>query len=190
MSKRLEGKKELLHDAAATARGIESIADAIAEAAVECGPCAIVGIRTRGLTLARRVHAILEARGEAPVLGSLDITLYRDDLSTMGPQPIVGVSDLPFDLDGCTVFLVDDVLYTGRTVRAAIDALLAFGRPAAIRLAALVDRGHREYPIHADFVPFRIATRKDQVVEVNLSEVDGCDRIELVSPEGGIRHGR
>ncbi len=143
---------------------------------------AIVGIRTRGLYLAERIFEILKSEHHQNLFfGTLDITLYRDDLSSMGAQPIVGMTDLPFPIDGCTIILVDDVLFTGRTTRAAIDALIAFGRPAAIRLLVLVDRGHREYPIHADYCAFNIETTKNQIVEVRLTETDGRDASDLVT---------
>lgn len=180
MSRRLQGTRRTVHSAAETADAVARMASYVAAVAADAPHCAIVGVRTRGLTLAERVRRQLPS-SLGPAFGSLDITLYRDDLSTLGPQPVVGVSELPFAIDGCTVVLVDDVLYTGRTVRAAIDALLAFGRPAAIRLAVLVDRGHREYPIHADFAALRIDTERSEVVEVNLGEIDGEEGIELVS---------
>ncbi len=143
---------------------------------------AIVGIRTRGWVLAQRVFKRLADSGQAGIeLGALDITLYRDDLSTLGSQPIVGKTEINFPIDGCTVFLLDDVIYTGRTVRAAIDALIEFGRPAAIRLAVLVDRGHREYPINADHAAIEVETTADNIVEVRLLEVDGEDAVDLIT---------
>lgn len=180
MNRRLQGSRRPVRSAAETADAIAALSAYIGGVAGASPHCAIVGVRTRGLTLAQRVRALLPPAVN-PAFGSLDITLYRDDLSTLGPQPVVGVSELPFAIDGCTIVLVDDVLYTGRTVRAAIDALLAFGRPAAIRLAVLVDRGHREYPIHADFAAVRIETHPNEVVEVNLGEVDDEEGIALVS---------
>ena len=114
-----------------------------------------------------------------PRLGVLDITLYRDDLSTLQSQPIVRSTELPFDIDGKIVVLVDDVLYTGRTIRAALDALMDFGRPKLIQLAVLIDRGHRELPISADFVGKMIPTSKSEIIAVRLADIDGEDRVVI-----------
>jgi len=140
----------------------------------------LVGIQRRGVPLARRMaDAIEEHEGRRPPVGALDITFYRDDLSTIAQQPVVKGTDLPFDLNGLTVVLVDDVLYTGRTIRAAMDALVDFGRPRAIRLAALVDRGHRELPIRADHVGKNVPTAREEVVRVRVAEIDGEDGVDL-----------
>jgi pyrimidine operon attenuation protein / uracil phosphoribosyltransferase len=140
----------------------------------------LVGIQRRGVPLARRVAAaILEHEGAEIPVGALDITFYRDDLSLIAQQPIVKGTDLPFDLNGSTIVLVDDVLYTGRTIRAAMDALVDFGRPQAIRLAVLVDRGHRELPIRADHVGKNVPTSREEVVKVHIAEIDGEDAVNI-----------
>jgi pyrimidine operon attenuation protein/uracil phosphoribosyltransferase len=128
--------------------------------------------------LARRIaSAIAENEGSTVPVGALDITFYRDDLSLIAQQPVVKGTDLPFDLNDATVVLVDDVLYTGRTIRAAMDALVDFGRPQAIRLAVLVDRGHRELPIRADHVGKNVPTSREEVVRVHVEEIDGEDAV-------------
>ena len=142
----------------------------------------LIGIQRRGVPLARRIaESIAEHEGVELPVGALDITFYRDDLSLVAAQPIVKGTELPFDLNGATIVLVDDVLYTGRTIRAAMDALVDYGRPRAIRLAVLVDRGHRELPIRADFVGKNIPTTAGDDVRVHLVEVDGRDEVELVA---------
>src|SRR5438094_5912846 len=142
----------------------------------------LVGIQRRGVPLARRIaQSIAEHEGVEVAVGALDITFYRDDLSLIAQQPLVKGTDLPFDLNESTIVLVDDVLYTGRTIRAAMDALVDFGRPRAIRLAVLVDRGHRELPIRADFVGKNVPTAPGDDVRVHLSEVDGRDEVEVVT---------
>jgi pyrimidine operon attenuation protein/uracil phosphoribosyltransferase len=138
----------------------------------------LVGIQRRGVPLAHRVAAaIREHEGAEVPVGALDITFYRDDLSLVAQQPVVKGTAIPFDLNGSTVVLVDDVLYTGRTIRAAMDALIDFGRPRAIRLAVLVDRGHRELPIRADHVGKNVPTSREETVRVHLSEIDGEDAV-------------
>ena len=135
---------------------------------------ALVGIQRRGVPLATRLAAdIAEHEGVAVPVGALDITFYRDDLSLVAHQPIVKGTDLPFDLNGLTLVIVDDVLYTGRTVRAAMDALMDYGRPRAIRLAVLIDRGHRELPVRADHVGKNVPTSQEEIIKVHLVEVDG-----------------
>jgi pyrimidine operon attenuation protein/uracil phosphoribosyltransferase len=143
---------------------------------------ALVGIHTRGIPLARRLgDQIASIEGGDPVpIGVLDITLYRDDLTTVGPQPVLKATDIQFELEGMTVVLVDDVLFTGRTIRAAMDALMDLGRPRRIQLAVVVDRGHRELPIRADYVGKNVPTSPDQDVEVRLEEIDGEDLVMLV----------
>ncbi len=141
---------------------------------------ALVGIQRRGVPLARRIVDAIEAHeGVRLPVGKLDITFYRDDLSMVAHQPIVKGTDLPFDVNHVTVVIVDDVLFTGRTVRAAMDALMDFGRPSAIRLAVLVDRGHRELPIRADHVGKNVPTASDEVVHVHVTEVDGTDEVVI-----------
>jgi pyrimidine operon attenuation protein / uracil phosphoribosyltransferase len=142
----------------------------------------LVGIRTRGVPIARRLaRAIAEINKHEVPTGALDITLYRDDLMrhAVGPQPVVRRTEIPFSIDDRLILLVDDVLYTGRTIRAALDALIDFGRPSAIQLVALVDRGHRELPIRADYVGRNIPTSRQQSVQVHLTEIDGRDEVEL-----------
>jgi pyrimidine operon attenuation protein/uracil phosphoribosyltransferase len=140
----------------------------------------LIGIQRRGVPLARRLAAaIVEHESVALPVGALDITFYRDDLSMIAQQPLVKGTDIPFDLNGRTVVLVDDVLYTGRTIRAAMDALVDFGRPRAIRLAVLVDRGHRELPIRADHVGKNVPTSREEVVKVTLEEIDGEDAVTI-----------
>jgi pyrimidine operon attenuation protein/uracil phosphoribosyltransferase len=173
-----------IHDDEAVAAGIERLAGRLLELAAGEASVGIAGVHTRGLTLAARLHERMKR--DLPTLaplGRLDITLYRDDLSTLGAQPIVHRTELPFALDGTTVLLIDDVIFTGRTVRAALDALLAFGRPAAIRLGVLVDRGHREYPVQPDAAAFAIATHRDDIIAVRLAENDGDDAIDLFVAE-------
>jgi len=144
-----------------------------------------VGIHTRGISLARRLVDLVEKfEGRRVPMGILDITLYRDDLTEIGLQPKVRETRIPFDLSGKAVVLVDDVLYTGRTARAALDALIDLGRPSRIYLAVLVDRGHRELPIRADFVGKNLPTAKSEVVKVKTQEDDGEDAVELWEMEG------
>jgi pyrimidine operon attenuation protein/uracil phosphoribosyltransferase len=142
---------------------------------------AFVGVRSRGVPLARRLAGLVrEAAGTEPALGAIDISLYRDDFTSLAAQPITKGTDILFSIDGRTVVLVDDVLYTGRTVRAALDQLIDFGRPARIELAVLVDRGHRELPIRADYVGKTLATSRDEVVQVLVQEEDGKDEVLLL----------
>jgi pyrimidine operon attenuation protein/uracil phosphoribosyltransferase len=143
---------------------------------------AFVGIRTRGVPLAQRLaRAIKDITHIDVPVGSLDITLYRDDLMrhTVGPQPLVRLTDIPFSIDNRKILLVDDVLFTGRTIRAALDALIDFGRPRAIQLIVMVDRGHRELPIKADYVGKNLPTSLTQSVRVRLDEIDGRDEVVL-----------
>ena len=142
---------------------------------------AIVGIQSRGVPLATRIAAVLrKSTGKKIDVGSLDITLYRDDLSTVGTRPVLKATNIPFSIDGRTVILVDDVLFTGRTIRAALDELVDFGRPSRIALAVLIDRGHRELPIQADYVGRTVKTRRTDMVDVRLTEIDGRDEVVLV----------
>jgi pyrimidine operon attenuation protein/uracil phosphoribosyltransferase len=141
----------------------------------------LVGIRRRGVPLATRIARIIEEiEGTKVPLGTLDITLYRDDLSRIGYHPVVRPTDLPFAIDDRVIILIDDVLYTGRTVRAALDALVDYGRPRIIRLAVLLDRGHRELPIRADFVGKNLPTSHKEIVKVLLEEEDGRDKVLIV----------
>ena len=146
----------------------------------------LIGIMTRGAYLASRLAECIEKIDQEKVaVGTLDITLYRDDLSLIAAQPVVHKTEIGFDITDKNVVLVDDVLYTGRTIRAALDALIDFGRPKSIQLAVLVDRGHRELPIRADFVGKNIPTAKNETVEVRLSEKDGRDEVIIVEKDNG-----
>jgi pyrimidine operon attenuation protein/uracil phosphoribosyltransferase len=163
-------------------RALTRMAHEIVERNGGVGGIVLVGIRTRGVPLARRIgRLIAEYEGEPVPTGGLDVTLYRDDIHTRVKVPS-GPTDLPFDVHARTVVLVDDVLYTGRSVRAAMDALRDYGRPRAIQLAVLIDRGHRELPIRADFVGKNVPTARAEVVEVMLAEVDGRDEVILGKP--------
>ena len=164
------------------ARTLVRIAHEIVERNRGIEELALVGIRTRGVPIARRIaRAIGEINGHQVPTGALDITLYRDDLMrhAVGPQPLVRRTEIPFSIDDKLILLVDDVLYTGRTIRAALDALIDFGRPKAIQLVVLVDRGHRELPIKADYVGKNLPTSLSQSVQVHLSEVDDRDEVEI-----------
>ncbi|ADV67667.1 bifunctional pyr operon transcriptional regulator/uracil phosphoribosyltransferase PyrR [Deinococcus maricopensis] len=161
-------------------RALTRIAHEILERNRGAQDLALVGIHTRGIPLAARLAAKLhELEGVDVPQGRLDITLYRDDLSEIARQPIIRETQVPFDLNQRRVILVDDVLYTGRTIRAALDALIDLGRPAGIQLAVLVDRGHRELPIRADYVGKNLPTSQGEVVKVKLHETDGSDSVEL-----------
>ena len=174
-------ERQELMDAGRLARTLSRMAAEILERHPDMRGTVLVGIRTRGVPLARRLAASLrEAAGVEPPVGALDITLYRDDLTTVGPQPVLKGTDIPTSIDGRTVVLVDDVLFTGRTVRAALDELIDFGRPARIELAVLVDRGHRELPIHADYAGRTLTTTREEAVQVRLREEDGDDRVVLL----------
>ena len=164
------------------ARSLTRIAHEIVERNRGIEELALVGIRERGVPIARRIATqLLEITGRQVPTGALDITLYRDDLmrQAVGPQPLVRSTDIPFDLDDRVILLVDDVLYTGRTIRAALDALIDFGRPKAIQLVVLVDRGHRELPIKADYVGKNVPTSRRESVQVRLEEVDGHDEVVI-----------
>jgi len=161
-------------------RALARIAHEIVERDRDLSTLALVGIRTRGVPLAARLRDAIRANdGHDVPLGSLDITLYRDDLTRIGYAPTVHRTDLGFPVDDRVVVLVDDVLYTGRTIRAAMDALIDYGRPRAIRLAVLIDRGHRELPIRADYVGKNVPTAPSDDVRVRLVETDGRDEVEL-----------
>ena len=172
----------IVMDADRIARSLARIAHEIVERNRGVADLALIGIRARGVPIAKRlaVEIATIASVEVPV-GALDITLYRDDLRrhAVGPQPVIRRTDVPFSIDDKLILLVDDVLYTGRTIRAAFDALIDFGRPRAIQLVALVDRGHRELPIRADYVGRNIPTSRQQSVQVRLVEIDGRDEVEV-----------
>jgi pyrimidine operon attenuation protein/uracil phosphoribosyltransferase len=161
-------------------RGLVRIAHEIVEKHGGTAELALVGVQRRGVPLAERLaESIADHEGATIPVGAIDITFYRDDLSMVAHQPVVKGTELPFDPNGLTIVLVDDVLYTGRTIRAAMDALMDFGRPRAIRLAVLVDRGHRELPIRADHVGKNVPTSREEVVHVRLREVDGRDDVVI-----------
>jgi pyrimidine operon attenuation protein/uracil phosphoribosyltransferase len=162
-------------------RTLARMAHEIVERHPDLSGVVLVGVRSRGVPLARRLSEKLkQASGAAPAVGALDITLYRDDLTTISAHPVLKATDIPFPIEGRTVILVDDVLYTGRTVRAALDELIDFGRPGRIELAVLIDRGHRELPIRADYVGRTLTTSRDENVQVMLQEEDGVDRVVLL----------
>ena len=159
-------------------RAVVRIAHEILERNHGTKDLALIGIRTRGVFLAERLKNQIETIEKSKIpFGTLDITLYRDDLGEIGPNPTVGETLLPFDPAGKIIVLVDDVLYTGRTIRAALDAVIDFGRPQAIQLAVLVDRGHRELPLKADYVGKNIPTSKNEQVVLRLKEQDGQDNV-------------
>lgn len=141
----------------------------------------LVGIRTRGVPLAEALAAEIESMENRPVaVGTLDITLYRDDLSTIAPQPVVKGTHFPVPIEDRIIVLCDDVLYTGRTVRAALDAIVDFGRPRSVELAVLIDRGHRELPIHADFVGKVVPTSAEEVIKVSFAATDGAEMVQIL----------
>jgi pyrimidine operon attenuation protein/uracil phosphoribosyltransferase len=184
MAKNLTPKNTIL-DAKQMARIIRRMAGEIVETSIgrkgEAAELLLVGIRTRGVPLAEKLAAEIERmEGHKVPVGVLDITLYRDDLSTIAAQPQVKGTHLPRSLEGCVVVLCDDVLYTGRTVRAALDELVDFGRPRAVRLAVLVDRGHRELPIQADFIGKTVPTSQNEVIEVNFEATDGTEQVRIL----------
>jgi len=173
-------------DADLIARALTRIAHEIVERNRNVSDIALVGVRSRGVPLARRIaRALHDITGDDVGTGALDITLYRDDLMRhqVGPQPLVRSTEIPFSIDDRLIILVDDVLYTGRTIRAALDAVIDFGRPKAIQLVVLVDRGHRELPIRADYVGKNIPTAKPDSVQVRLLEIDGADEVVLQGEE-------
>ena len=173
----------------AVERTLARIAHEIIERNPDLDELALVGIQTRGVPLAQRLRRLIEEfSGERPALGSVDITFYRDDVQVRGgeaplhAQPLVRATTLDFPLEGRTCVLVDDVLYTGRTIRAAVEALFDYGRPARVQLAVLVDRGHRELPIRPDYVGKNLPTARDERIQVELVEVDEVDRV-LLDPD-------
>jgi pyrimidine operon attenuation protein/uracil phosphoribosyltransferase len=174
-------ERSSLLDAPTIARALERMAREIVELAGGTDRLILIGIQRRGVELADRIGALIRRAHRADVpRGALDITLYRDDLNEIGPRPVIGETRLPRDLDGKIVVIVDDVLFTGRTVRAALDQLADFGRPARIALAVLIDRGGRELPVQADIVGQKVPARPGDRVDVLLQEVDGRDAVELV----------
>ena len=174
-------ERQVLMDRDRLSRTLARMAHEIVERHPDMEGVVLVGVRSRGVPIARRLSDKLkQASGTAPAVGALDITLYRDDLTTISSHPVLKATDIPFSIEGRTVILVDDVLFTGRTVRAALDELIDFGRPGRIELAVLVDRGHRELPIRADYVGRTLTTSRDENVQVMLQEEDGVDRVVLL----------
>jgi len=179
-------KLELLMDATVLDRALSRIAHQVLENNPNLDNFGIVGMQTRGVYLARRITDKINAMEKtALVPGILDVTLYRDDYRNAFKQPEVQITDIPFDINNINLLLVDDVLYTGRTVRAALDALTDFGRPKTIQFAVLVDRGHRELPIRADYIGKEITTLKDQEVDLRVQEIDDEDSLWLMQLEEG-----
>ena len=176
------GAKTLL-DGQALARTLSRIAHEIIERNDDLDTLALVGIRTRGVPLAERLAELIEERsGVEPNLGAVDITFHRDDRDALPDQPVVTATELDFELTGSTCVLVDDVLYTGRTIRAAIETLFEQGRPARVQLAVLVDRGHRELPIRPDYIGKNLPTAREERVNVRLEEIDGTDEVTISEP--------
>jgi pyrimidine operon attenuation protein/uracil phosphoribosyltransferase len=172
----------IIMDGDRISRALTRIAHEIVERNRGVDNIALVGVRSRGVPLAKRIaRALAQITGDQVATGALDITLYRDDLMRhqVGPQPLVRRTEIPFSIDDRTIVLVDDVLYTGRTTRAALDALIDFGRPKAIQLVALVDRGHRELPIKADYVGKNVPTSQHESIQVRLLELDGTDEVTI-----------
>jgi pyrimidine operon attenuation protein / uracil phosphoribosyltransferase len=184
----VEAPGKILLDGDAISRTLSRIAHEIIERNADLQALALVGIHTRGVPLAHRLRRLIEERAGVEVaVGAVDITFYRDDVHIRGgeaplhAQPLVRATQLDFPLDGRTCILVDDVLYTGRTIRAAVEALFDYGRPARVQLAVLADRGHRELPIRPDYVGKNLPTSRDERIQVELLEVDEVDRVLLVS---------
>lgn len=174
-------EKTEIMDALGMERALVRIAHEIIERNKGAHDLALVGIQRRGVPLAARIRENIRSREGASIpLGILDITLYRDDLSLLAEHPVINGTDVPFSINGKRLVLIDDVLFTGRTVRAALDALIDLGRPKCIQLGILVDRGHRELPIRADYVGKNVPTSLDEIVSVQMKEVDGADRAVLL----------
>ena len=188
-----------LMDGQRLSRTLARMAHEVIEHDPEVGRLVLVGVRTRGVPMARRLARLIgEMAGAEPPVGALDITLYRDDLTAVAAQPVIQGTNVP-SIENRRVVLVDDVLFTGRTVRAALDELVDFGRPARIELAVLIDRGHRELPIRADYVGQEVATSRAQIVQVQLTEDDGRDCVLLLDrerkvppprPQAAVKKGR
>jgi pyrimidine operon attenuation protein / uracil phosphoribosyltransferase len=173
-------KENPIMDKNAIERTLDRIAHEIIEKHQKSEDVALIGIKTRGVPLAKMIFDKIKKFGGPNIfLGELDITLYRDDLSQVAEQPVIHATNIDFNIDGKTILLVDDVLYTGRTIRAAMDAIIDYGRPAKIELVTLIDRGHRELPIRADYVGKNVPTSKDEIVHVMLEETDGSGKVVI-----------
>jgi pyrimidine operon attenuation protein/uracil phosphoribosyltransferase len=176
--------KARILDSTAMQRALNRIAHQILERNPNTEDMVLIGIRTRGVPLCHRLaHIIRQIEGKNVAIAILDIKLYREDLTQVAEAPVVRETEIPFSVKGKTVILVDDVLYTGRTTHAALDALLSIGRPAAIQLAVLIDRGHRELPIHADYVGKNVPTGSDEIVDVRVKEIDNEDQVLILEKE-------
>jgi pyrimidine operon attenuation protein/uracil phosphoribosyltransferase len=178
--------KATILDAAEMGRIVRRMAGEIVETHRGVEELMLIGIRTRGVPMAEALAAAIEkVEGRRPPIGILDITLYRDDLSLVAPKPVVRESRFPEPIEGRALVLCDDVLYTGRTVRAALDALADFGRPRVVRLAVLIDRGWRELPIHADYVGRKVPTSATEVIKVAFEETDGTSKVQILDRPAG-----
>jgi len=172
--------KALIFDENALNRAIVRISHQIIEKNEKTDDIVLIGIHTRGVPLAKRLSDEIKKIESCELeVGTLDITMHRDDIHGTVNEPVINKSDIKFDITGKTVILVDDVIYTGRTVRSALDAVMEFGRPARIQLAVMIDRGHRELPIRADYVGKNVPTSRHEIVRVSLKETDGCDSVGL-----------
>lgn len=178
-------EKSQLMSASEIDRTLVRLAHEILEKSDDLNRLALIGVRRRGVPIAQRLAAKIESiEGQKIPVGILDINLYRDDLTTVGAAPVVNATDIPFDITGKDVILTDDVLYTGRTVRAALDALFDKGRPAHVQLLCLIDRGHRELPIAAQYVGRTVQTTPREIIEVKFNEIDGVEKVLLVEKVG------
>lgn len=182
----MDAAEKVVLDRDDVARALVRMAHEVVERNTDpTSPLAIVGIHRRGVHLARRLHAQVSELLDQPVaLGSLDISFHRDDLGRRPQAPVVHATEIDFPLDGATVVIVDDVLFTGRTVRSAIDALFEYGRPARVQLAVLVDRGHRELPIRPDYVGKNLPTSQAERVNVSIGEIDGAEQVTIAAAPG------
>jgi pyrimidine operon attenuation protein / uracil phosphoribosyltransferase len=182
-------EKAEIMDGSGIVRAITRIAHEIIEKNKGTEDLVLIGIQRRGVPLAQRIcQKIKEEEGVEVPIGILDITLYRDDLSTLSEHPIINGTEINFSINGKKIILIDDVIYTGRTVRAAIDALIDIGRPKMIQLAVLIDRGHRELPIRADYVGKNVPTSKQEIIHVKLFEIDRMNSVTISDIEMGISH--
>ncbi|MCS7042988.1 MAG: bifunctional pyr operon transcriptional regulator/uracil phosphoribosyltransferase PyrR [Bryobacteraceae bacterium] len=174
-------EKAQLMSASEMDRTLVRLAHEVLEKTNDPANLAFIGIRRRGVPMAERIARKIESLENIRVpVGAIDITLYRDDLSTIGPKPVVAATQIDFPITGKDVILMDDVLYTGRTVRAALDALFEHGRPARVQLLVLIDRGHRELPIEAQFIGRKVPTSSREIIEVKFQEIDGVEKVMLV----------